>query len=58
MSFTRKTLTLPKSSPHLHPKRPCDKCGELKPPEGGVQMSPQKWHCATCWTQRAVRRAA
>ena len=56
MSFTRKTLSLPRSSVHLHSRRTCDRCGELKTPEGGVQMSPQKWYCVDCWTRRAVAR--
>jgi hypothetical protein len=54
MSFMRKNLTLNGSQPHLHPMRKCDKCEKLKAPEGGIQMSPSKWHCAECWTRKAV----
>ena len=29
--------------------RECSKCGELRDPHGGIEMSPGKWRCATCW---------
>jgi hypothetical protein len=28
----------------------------MKPPEGGIQMSHTKWHCAACWATRITRR--
>ena len=56
MSFIRRTLTLNGSQPYLHPRRKCDKCEKEKAPEGGIQMGPTKWHCAECWTRKAVVR--
>lgn len=29
--------------------RKCDKHGDITPPEGGVQVSANKWYCASCW---------
>lgn len=27
----------------------CNPCKQDKPPEGGVQMTPSKWVCYSCW---------
>ena len=37
---------------HGHKLKLCNKCEEMKPPEGGVQMSAARWICASCWTDR------
>lgn len=37
---------------HGHRLKLCNKCEEMKPPEGGVQMSAARWICASCWTDR------
>lgn len=29
--------------------RNCSKCGESRDPHGGIEMSPGKWRCASCW---------
>lgn len=29
----------------------CDKCDEMKPPEGGIEMGP-KWYCQACWNRK------
>ena len=41
---------------HGHKLRLCNKCEEMKPPEGGVQMSLARWICASCWTDRETGR--
>ena len=41
---------------HGHKLRLCNKCEEMKPPEGGVQMSAARWICASCWTDRETGR--
>jgi formylmethanofuran dehydrogenase subunit E len=39
---------------HGHKLKLCNKCEEMKPPEGGVQMSAARWICASCWTNRVT----
>jgi formylmethanofuran dehydrogenase subunit E len=39
---------------HGHKLRLCNKCEEMKPPEGGVQMSRSRWICASCWTNKVT----
>lgn len=56
MSFQKNGINLPKTPVHANKLRLCNKCEELKPPEGGVQMSAARWICASCWTNRAIRR--
>ena len=34
-----------------HKLRNCNKCDEIKPPEGGIDMG-HKWICQTCWIMR------
>lgn len=41
---------------HGHKLRLCNKCEEMKPPEGGVQMSGSRWICASCWTNRETSK--
>jgi formylmethanofuran dehydrogenase subunit E len=54
--FVAQQLTLGSKQP-IHQLKQCNKCDEMKPPEGGIQMSPSKWHCAACWTKRAIKRS-
>jgi hypothetical protein len=35
----------------VHKFKLCNKCNEVKPPEGGIDMG-TKWHCQHCWTRR------
>ena len=56
MSFVQNGLTLPNSAKHVSQSRLCSKCGEMRLPEGGIQMSPEKWYCAACWIKRTIRR--
>lgn len=42
-------ITLPGSSKNSQPFKLCSKCGQHREPTGGVQMSPNKWRCASCW---------
>ena len=42
---------------HGHRLRLCNKCEEIKPPEGGVQMSVARLICASCWTDRETRKS-
>lgn len=58
MSFVNNRMRLhntPTAQP-VHKFRLCAKCEELRPPEGGIEMNPSKWVCATCWTRRAIKR--
>jgi hypothetical protein len=55
MSFMKNKLYLNNKQP-MHKTKECDKCKQTKPPEGGVQMSQAKWHCAACWVARAIKR--
>ena len=41
---------------HGHKLKFCNKCEEIKPPEGGVQMSAARWICASCWTNWETSR--
>ena len=50
--FVRRQLSIGGDRQPLHQYKVCNKCEEAKPPEGGVQMSPNRWHCALCWTKR------
>lgn len=54
--FVAQQLTLGNKQ-QMHQLKHCNKCDEKRPPEGGIQMSPTKWHCAACWTRRAIRRS-
>ena len=56
MSFTKKQIEMPQSSINAHKFKLCNKCEELRPPEGGINMSPSKWICAHCWVVRTTRR--
>ena len=52
--FVRRQLSIGGDRQPLHQYKLCNKCEEAKPPEGGVQMSPTRWHCALCWTKRVT----
>ena len=54
--FVKRQLSLNNIQPQTHQFKQCDKCEQEKPPEGGIQMSLNKWYCAGCWTNRVVRR--
>lgn len=48
--MTHKThITLPNSLKAAGPLRPCSRCKQDKPPEGGVSLTPTKWCCFGCW---------
>jgi hypothetical protein len=48
------TLGVLKGSNHY---RFCDgKCQTERPQEGGVETSPGKWRCVTCWIELSRRR--
>ena len=53
--FVKRQLVIGSKQP-LHKYKLCNKCEETKPPEGGIQMSPNRWYCAHCWTRRATIR--
>jgi hypothetical protein len=55
MSFTTIHLQLGSKQP-VHKYQLCNKCEEMRPPEGGIQMSAAKWICACCWTKRVTTR--
>ena len=54
--FVKQQLDLGGQQPNMHKFKQCAKCEENKPPEGGIQMSPNKWYCANCWAIRMTRR--
>lgn len=27
----------------------CNCCDRTRAPEGGVQLAPRRWYCASCW---------
>ena len=39
---------------HGHKLQACNKCNQMKPPEGGVEFSATRWICASCWTDRVI----
>ena len=53
--FAKQQLEIGSKQP-VHKHKLCNKCEEMKPPEGGIQMNPSKWHCAACWVRRVVVR--
>jgi hypothetical protein len=57
VSFVNSQIKLPNSGIHNSGGlRTCDKCVKERVPEGGVEMGPGRWHCASCWTIRQTRR--
>lgn len=54
-NFVNNHLSIGGSQP-VHKYKLCNKCEELRPPEGGVQMNPSRWICASCWTNRVTGR--
>lgn len=53
--FAKQQLEIGSKQP-IHQFKHCARCEETKAPEGGIQMSPNKWYCAACWAHRATRR--
>jgi hypothetical protein len=47
-----KNINLNGSPKHSHQLKFCDKCETKQPPEGGIQMRPGRWLCASCWLAR------
>jgi hypothetical protein len=41
-------ISLPGSTKSDTPTQACSSCEKDKPPEGGIQMSATRWHCASC----------
>jgi hypothetical protein len=53
--FVNRQLEIGSKQP-VHKYRLCTKCEEQRPPEGGVDMSPTRWHCSVCWAHRVTSR--
>jgi hypothetical protein len=53
--FVRRQLAIGGVQP-MHKYKECAQCNEMKPPEGGIEMSQTKWHCARCWANRVISR--
>lgn len=53
--FTKQQLEIGSRQP-VHKYKLCNKCEEMKPPEGGIELSPSRWSCAGCWVSRALKR--
>ena len=45
------------SNQPVHRYKLCNKCEEMKPPEGGVEMSSTRWLCMGCWSSRTSLRS-
>jgi len=54
--FVKQQLSLTGMQPSAHQFKQCNKCDLAKPPEGGIQLSLNKWYCASCWANKATRR--
>jgi hypothetical protein len=53
----RADIYLPGTPRNANPFKLCDgQCQSAKPPEGGVQISPTKWVCASCWPKFRLGR--
>lgn len=57
MSFVRSRLDLPGGlTPQpAHRFKACAKCNDMRPPEGGIELKPGRWVCASCWTKKTFR---
>jgi hypothetical protein len=55
--FAKQQLTIGSKQP-VHQHKECNNCNEMKPPEGGIQLSHTKWYCAACWAGRSSRRTS
>jgi hypothetical protein len=55
MTFGGIQINLDGSRKDTHPLKQCSN-GHTASPGGGIQLSPTKWLCATCWARRASRR--
>jgi len=55
MSFANHHLQLGRVS-HMHKFQFCNKCATMRPPEGGIELSATKWHCASCWAKRLTTK--
>jgi hypothetical protein len=53
--FVNRQLQLGSKQP-IHKYKLCNRCEEMRPPEGGIELSPTKWSCAGCWTNRVTKR--
>jgi len=53
--FVKRQLDIGSTQP-VHKYKECNACNEMKPPEGGIQLSHTKWHCARCWANRVISR--
>lgn len=53
--FTRNQLAIGSKQP-IHKYKLCNKCEEMRPPEGGIELSPTRWSCSTCWANRVTKR--
>jgi hypothetical protein len=53
--FVKRQLFIGGAQP-VHKLKECAQCNEMKPPEGGIEMSQTRWHCARCWANRVISR--
>lgn len=54
--MTGPTVALPGSLKNDKPFKLCSKCGDKKDPAGGIEMSPGKWRCVSCWRGFQAKR--
>jgi hypothetical protein len=52
-SYRRAPLNLPGGTvpQPAHKFKDCAKCSTSRPPEGGIEMKPGRWVCASCWSR-------
>jgi len=53
--FVKRQIDIGSKQP-IHQLQLCNKCEEKRPPEGGIQMNPSKWYCASCWAKKVTVR--
>lgn len=53
---TASDITLPGSPKSTMALRGCTKCKTDKRPEGGAELGPGRWYCATCWRSFRARK--
>jgi hypothetical protein len=47
-----KNMILNGTPRNSHQLKFCDNCESKQPTEGGIQMRPGRWLCASCWLKR------
>lgn len=54
--MTGPTVALPGSLKNDQRFKHCTKCAKPRDPAGGIEMSPGKWRCVSCWRGFQAKR--